>query len=104
MCFLVPDLRKFDGEMAEEDKRSALPLLLCGRNLVLSKVSHMQPEFHIVLLSVTYSLNLPASEVWDKVDDDPGKRAAKVDGFVEDEAHDACREDIILHVGVPCKP
>ena len=30
-----PDLREFDGEVRNEDELCALPLLLCGRNLLL---------------------------------------------------------------------
>lgn len=35
----VPDLGKLDGKMRQENKHGALPLLLCGRNLVLIHLS-----------------------------------------------------------------
>lgn len=38
------------------------------------------------------------------VDDDPGDRAAKVDGFVHHKRHDARSKHIVLHVGVPSGP
>lgn len=76
-----PDLRQLDGEMREQHQLGAGPLFLPGGNLG--------------------RLNLILVEIRDLVDDDPGQTAAKVDGLVHDETHDAGREDIVLHVGVP---
>lgn len=49
-------------------------------------------------------LNLVLAEIGDAVDDDPGKRAAEVDGFVHHKGHDASGEDVVLHVCVPGHP
>ena len=76
-----PDLREFDGEMAEENEFGALPLFCCGWNLV--------------------GLNPVLVEIGELRDDDPGKTSAKVDQFVHHEAHDSGGEDIVLHVGIP---
>ncbi len=79
-----PDLREFDGEMGEENQFRACPLFLPRRDL--------QP------------LNFIFIEVWDRIDDDPGKTAAEIDRFVHDEAHDTGRKNIVLHVGIPTLP
>jgi hypothetical protein len=76
-----PDLRKLDGEVAEENKFRALPLLgHCGDLLVLD----------LVLV-----------EIGDSVDDDPRDASSKIHNLMHNEAHDSGREDIILHVLVP---
>jgi hypothetical protein len=80
----IPDLRKLDGEVAQENEHGALHLFLDRGDFVL--------------------LDLVAIEVGDAVDDDPGQRAAKVDGFVHDKGHDARGEHVVLHEGVPGGP
>lgn len=57
-----PDLRKFNGEVAYEDKLCAVPLFLRCRHLVI--------------------LNLVLVERGNTVDDHPGNGAAKVDELV----------------------
>jgi hypothetical protein len=52
----------------------------------------------------TYLLNLVLPEVWDAVYYDPWERSSEVKGFVQDEGHDSCRQDIIAHPCVPCEP
>lgn len=76
-----PDLREFDGEMAEEDESCASPLL-GGSGVLLP-------------------LDLIFVEIWDLVDDDPRKTATEVDDLVHNKAHDSGGKDIILHVLVP---
>ncbi len=49
-------------------------------------------------------LQLPLAEVRDGVDDDPWYAAAKVDNFVEDEAHNARRERRVRPPKVPGRP
>jgi hypothetical protein len=46
-------------------------------------------------------LDLVFIEGGDGVDDNPWQRATKVDDLVHDEAHDASREDVVLHPEVP---
>lgn len=55
----------------------------------------------VVGMGGAYSLDLVFVEVGHAVDDDPGERATEVDEFVHHEGHDSCREDVVLHVGVP---
>lgn len=76
-----PDLRQFDGEMTEENEFRACPLFLHGGDL--------RP------------LKLVLVEVWDLVDNDPGKTSSKVNSLVHDETHDTGREDVVLHVCIP---
>lgn len=45
----------------------------------------------------THVLNLVLVEIRDPVDDHPGKTPAEVDDLVQDEAHDAGGEGIVLH-------
>ena len=52
----------------------------------------------------SHLLDLVFPEHGQHVDYYPGQRATKVDGLVHDEGHDACSEDIVLHVGVPGHP
>lgn len=40
----------------------------------------------------------------DAVDEDPRQRAAEIDELVHRERHDARREDVVLHEGVPGRP
>lgn len=77
-----PDLWELDGEVREEDELGAVPLLLDGRDLV--------------------GLDLVFVEVGDAVDDYPGEGTAEVNELVHDEGHDSGREDVVLHVCVPC--
>lgn len=49
-------------------------------------------------------LNLPAVEILCSIDDNPGKRSAKIDELVHHEGYDAGGKDIVLHVGVPRGP
>jgi hypothetical protein len=49
------------------------------------------------LRGVTHILDLVLIEIGDSVDHHPGKTSAKVDDFVQDKAHDACRQSIVLH-------
>lgn len=77
-----PDLGELGGEVADEDDEGTIPLLLEGGHLL--------------------GLKLVLLEVGDVVGDHEGDAAAEIDGFVKNEAHDASREDIVLHVKVPC--
>lgn len=76
-----PDLRKFDGEMTEEDEFRAGPLLFDGWDLL---------PLDLVLVEIGYAVNY-----------NPRQRATEVDTLVHDEGHDAGCEDIVLHVGIP---
>jgi hypothetical protein len=76
-----PDLRQFDRNMAEEDEFGARPLL-CHRG-----------DFLV--------LNLVFVEIWDAIDDNPGKTPAKVYHLMHNKAHNAGGNDIVLHVGIP---
>lgn len=77
-----PDLWELDGEVGEEDKFRAVPLLLYGWDFV--------------------GLDLVFVEVGHAVDDYPGEGTAEVDELVHGEGHDAGGEDVVLHVCVPC--
>lgn len=76
-----PDLRKFGGEVADENNGGAVPLLLESRNLLL--------------------LNSELLEVRDVVHQHEGNAAAEVDEFVEGETHDTGRKSVVLHPKVP---
>lgn len=97
-----PDLGEFDGEMREEDEESALPLLPGCRDFVL-KVS-LVPKTNHVDFQRAYLLDLELLEIWNQIDNDPGQRTPKVDGFVHNKRHDSGGQYIVLHKRVPCKP
>ena len=86
LCHWVeqPDLRKFDGEVGEQDEASAGPLFGKGWHLV--------------------GLDLVLGEVRDVVEEDKGKGSAEVDNLVHDEGHYAGCKDVVGHVGVPSGP
>lgn len=46
-------------------------------------------------------LKLPLVEVWYPVDYNPGQTPTEIHSLMHHKAHDASREDIVLHVGVP---
>ena len=52
----------------------------------------------------TYTLNLVSLKETQAIDEDPRKRAAKVEQLVDDEGHDAGGQDIVLHPRIPCDP
>lgn len=70
--------------MREEDELGASPLLAHRRDFLI--------------------LNFVLVEVGNAVDDDPGKRAAKIDNFMHQEGHNAGRQNIVLDVSVPRSP
>lgn len=51
-----------------------------------------------------YILNFVFVESGNAVDDDPRKRAAKVDELVHGKGHDASGKDVILHKCIPGRP
>jgi hypothetical protein len=51
-----------------------------------------------------YVLDLVSTEPGNAVDDYPGQTPSKVYNFMHCEAHDARREDIVLHISVPGQP
>lgn len=51
-----------------------------------------------------YLLNLPSTEIGDRVDYDPRQTTAEVNDLVHNERHDACGEDVVLHPQVPGGP
>jgi hypothetical protein len=55
-------------------------------------------------MAETYVLELVSVEERYAVDDDPGKRASKVEELVDDKGHDSCRQDIVAHPCVPGHP
>ena len=76
-----PDLGELGSKVADEDNGGAVPLFLKRRHLL--------------------GLDLVLVEEGDLVHDHEGNAAAEVDEFVHDEAHDAGRERVVLHVKVP---
>lgn len=54
--------------------------------------------------ALTYVLNLVLVEIGNAVDNDPGKRAAKVDEFVHQKGHDTSGEHIVANVRIPGHP
>lgn len=54
-----------------------------------------------MIFGSTYRLDLVLVEVGNEVEKDPRNAAAEVDYLVHDEAHDARREDIVLHPDIP---
>lgn len=76
-----PDLRKLGGEVANEDNGGAVPLLLERGHLL--------------------RLDLEAVEVGNQVAEHVGNATAKVDELVEDEAHNAGGEGVVLHPEIP---
>lgn len=73
-----PNLRKLSGEVADEDNGGTIPLFFQGRDLL--------------------ALDLVLVEVGNFIHNHKGQAAAKVDKFVHDEAHDAGRKGIVLHI------
>lgn len=76
-----PDLWQLGSEMADEDNGGAVPLLLKGGNLLV--------------------LDLVFLKEGNLVHDHERNATAEVDDFVQDEAHDAGRQGIVLHEEVP---
>lgn len=79
-----PDLWELDGKMREQDVFRARPLFGCRWRFLV--------------------LELVFSEPGEPIRNEPNQRAAKVDGFMHDEGHDAGSQYIILHIGIPCRP
>jgi len=69
----------------------------------VTNVNHPSSDFRERRIH-TYSLNLVLVEVRNLIHDYERDGAAEVDGFVEDEGHDARGEDIVLQVGIPGGP
>ena len=90
--------------MGQQYKLGAIPLFLRCWDFLLPK----RKQYSFVQLKPsdwrTYILYFVFIEVWNVVDNHPGQRAAKVHGLMHQERHDACCEDIILHIGIPCCP
>lgn len=78
------DLRKFDGEMGEEHKFGAFPLLSSRWDFVW--------------------LQFPLSEVWHAVDDHPWNTSAKVHQLMKDEAHKPRCKYWVADKNIPCCP
>lgn len=87
--------------MTEKDETGAIPLFANRWDFVLRDVSI---QCSLLLCEDADLLNLVFVERLHPVDDDPGKRPAKVDDFVHDKRHYTGGEDIILHVGIPRCP
>lgn len=97
-----PDLRQLDGAVADEDKESAVPLLLPSGKLGLLRGSlDICFVFHGEEELGTNILDLPLVEERNGIDDDPWEGPAEIDELVHDEAHDARRDRVILHPEVP---
>jgi hypothetical protein len=79
-----------------------LPLLPGCRDFVLA--ISLVPRINHVDFKGTYLLDLEPLEIWDHVDDNPGQRTPKVDGFVHNKGHDSGGQNIVLHERVPRKP
>ena len=94
-----PNLGKLNGAVAEKNEPSALPLLLPCRYLGLDGGQSRRERY--IAGRRTDVLNLVLVEVGNGVDDHPGNRAAKVDNFVHEEAHDSGRNRVILHPEIP---
>lgn len=97
-----PNLGKLNGEVAQQHKGGALPLLLGGGDLGLSP--RQQNSLSDASGENTHSLNLVLVEEGNAVDDDPRQGATEVDDFVHNEGHDAGGQNIVVHVGVPGEP
>lgn len=66
-----PDSWEFNGKVREQDEFGALPLLLLARHLVW--------------------LELPTTEIGNRINNDPGNTASKVDDLMQDETeHSSC--------------
>ena len=90
--------------MGQQYKLGAIPLFSRCREFLLPK--REQPLSGPLKPSErrTYILYFVLIEVWNVVDNHPGQRAAEVHNLMHQERHNACGEDIVLHVGIPCCP
>jgi len=79
-----PDLGEFDGEVDEEDKFRAIPLVFIRRNLV--------------------RLEFPLSEVRDVVYNNPGDASSKVNDLVHNKAHQASCDAWVAYPNIPVGP
>nr|POF13195.1 hypothetical protein CFP56_10343 [Quercus suber] len=106
-----PDLREFDGEMADEDELSAFPLFFGGGYFVLWRLSvfaawmsYARWKRRRMAGMYTHVLDLVLVQRRDAIDDHPRQTAAEIDGLVHDEAHDSRGEDIVPQICVPRRP
>jgi len=99
----IPNLRKLDSKVTQQNQFGAIPLFLPSRDFLLySPSATLIPPSPLALH--THVLNLVFVEIWNAVDDHPRQRSTKIDNLVHEKGHDASGQDIIADKGVPGSP